>query len=209
MNALPTPRPPTFGFQFPTRARAARRAAFSLTEVVVALGIFAVSMVGVLALFPVASSTGRESAEETQATILAQMILDEIRDSANQRGASQSYTISGPDTSRTTDWLTINLRESTNYYVAYDVQARVGNPTDGVGMMGSPIALKAIRNVPPLTGATFSNGLSNAAFLTRIQIYPRPDRAGLAEVLVQVDVPGTLASTNRRSYYYSSQIFGR
>ena len=30
-------------------------AAFSLTEVVIALGIFAVSMVGVLALFPVAS----------------------------------------------------------------------------------------------------------------------------------------------------------
>lgn len=196
----PALRPPPF---------LARTAAFSLTEVVVALGIFAVSMVGVLALFPVASSTGRESAEETQATILAQMILDEIRDSATQRGSSQSYTISGPDTSKTTDWLTISLREATNYYVAYNIKPRSGNPTDGVGMMGSPIALKAIQNVPPLREANFSNGVVGADYLARIQVNPSPDRAGLTEVIVQVDNPGSLVATNRRSYYYSTRINGR
>jgi len=166
-------------------------------------------MVGILALFPVASSTGRESAEETQATILAQMIIDEIRDSALQRGADRSFTISGPDTSRTTFWLPINLREATNYYVAYDVRERSGNPADGVGMMGNPIALKAIRNDPALTEANFSNGVAAARYLAQIQIFPRPDRSGLAEVIIRVDVPGSVNATNRRSYHYATRITGR
>ena len=49
-------------------------------------------MVGVLALFPVASSTGRESSEETQAAILAQTIYDDLKSSAEARGFTNALS---------------------------------------------------------------------------------------------------------------------
>ena len=211
---LPTPdsrfsnSPPAFHLLLST-TRAPRGAAFSLTEVVIALGIFAVSMVGVLALFPVASSTGQESSEETQAAILAQMIFDEIRDSADIRTRTNAYTLAGPNTVRTTHWMPINLTNSTNLYVAYDVKRRQDSPPDqdGPGMMGDPIALKAIYT--NVTSANFSNGLAGANYLAHLQVFPIPQRTRLAQITLRVDTPGNLRATNRRSFYFTTRISGR
>jgi uncharacterized protein (TIGR02598 family) len=183
--------------------------AFSLTEVVIALGIFAVSMVGVLALFPVASSTGQESSEETQAAILAQMIFDEIRDSADIRNAGNAYTLAGPNTVRTIHWQPVTLTNRTNYQVAYDVKRRdnTASATDGPGMMGDPIALKAL--FTNVTTNAFSNGLAGANYLAQLQVFPLDQRARLAQLTLRIDTPGNLPATNRRSFYFTTRVSGR
>jgi len=184
-------------------------AGFSLTEVVIALGIFAVSMVGVLALFPVASSTGRESSEETQAAILAQMIFDEIRDSADIRNAGNAYTLAGPNTVDTTHWELVSLTNLTNYQVAYDVKRRddIGRETNGPGMIGNPIALKAIDM--DVTSAAFSNGVATANYLAQLQVFPLDQRARLTQLTLRIDTPGDDPATTRRSFLFTTRITGR
>jgi hypothetical protein len=165
-------------------------------------------MVGVLALFPVASSTGRESSEETQAAILAQMIFDEIRDSADVRNPGNAYTLAGPNTVRTVHWQTVNLNTNTNYFIAYDVKRRDNTAvsTDGPGMMGDPIALKALTNV---TTNVFSNGLASANYLAQLQVFPLDQRARLTQLTLRIDTPGNLPATNRRSFYFTTRITAR
>lgn len=180
--------------------------AFSLTEVVVALGIFAVSMVGVLALFPVASSTGRESSEETQAAILAETIISDLRTSTSAKGKSGGWIVRGPNTFNSLQWLRpISLTNLSTNFVVYDLIPRVNSSgPDGVGMIGQPIALKAI--FTNLTGTLYSNAISTtgAVYGSRIAISPFTNFPGLARVTVTVDAPVSVNSTNRRSLEFSS-----
>lgn len=53
--------------------------AFSLIEIVLALGVISVAMVGIMGLFPVALRSAVDSQRETRATFLAQQIFSEIR----------------------------------------------------------------------------------------------------------------------------------
>lgn len=193
-------------FQLLSRSRTLSKGAFSLTEVVVALGIFAVSMVGVLALFPVASSTGRESSEETQAAILAETIISDLRTSTSAKGKSGGWIVRGPNTFNSLQWLRpINLTNPSTNFVVYDLIPRVNSSgPDGVGMIGQPIALKAI--FTNLTGANYSNAISTtgAVYGSRIAISPFTNFPGLARVTVTVDAPVSVNSTNRRGLEFSS-----
>jgi len=182
-------------------------AAFSLTEVVIALGIFAVSMVGVLALFPVASATSRESSEETQAAILAQTIFDDLIDAGALRGMSNSFVISGPNTVQTGTWTPLNLNTNVVRIVGYDIIKRSGDPLMGVGMMGDPIALKAKRVLTTNDYAN-SNGVPDVAYLARIQVSPASGLPNLSQVNIQVEAPANLGPTNRRVYSFSSLVTG-
>jgi uncharacterized protein (TIGR02598 family) len=184
-------------------------AAFSLTEVVIALGIFAVSMVGVIALFPVASSAGRESSEETQAAILAQTIFSNLRSSTQAKGKSAGWIVRGPNTFTNSQWITpVNLTANSTNYVAYDLAPRVNSSgPDGTGMIGQPISLKAITN--SLSASSFSNAItvSNAIFAARITIGPDTNRVGLAQVTVSVETPASVPQSNRRCYVFQSLMF--
>jgi uncharacterized protein (TIGR02598 family) len=179
-------------------------AAFSLTEVVIALGIFAVSMVGVLALFPVASSAGRESSEETQAAILAQTIFDDLKTSAEARGFANAFVISGKNTVLNTN--RINLNTTTNLFVAYDVIQRTDadDGSGGLGMQGKPIALKAL-----LTVSSYSNaytGASPAVYLASIQTAPVPGTVNLARINIEISTPANVTLTNRRTFSFASMV---
>lgn len=55
------------------------RSAFSLTEVVLALGVVAFAAVAILGLFPVALDTARESQRETYATLIARSLFADLR----------------------------------------------------------------------------------------------------------------------------------
>ena len=182
--------------------------AFSLTEVVIALGIFAVSMVGVLALFPVASSTGRESSEETQAAILAETIISDLRTSTSAKGRSFGWIVRGPNTFNASQWLRpVSLTNDSTNFVVYDLIPRVNSSgPDGVGMIGQPIALKAI--FTNLTATTYSNAINStgAVFGSRIAIQPLTNLPGMALVTVTVDSPVSANSTNRRNYQFSSVL---
>ena len=180
--------------------------AFSLTEVVIALGIFAVSMVGVLALFPVASSTGRESSEETQAAILAQTIYDDLKSSAEARGFTNAFVITGKNTVLNTN--RINLNAATNLFVAYDVVQRsdADDGSGGLGMQGKPIALKALSAVNSYSNAY--TGAAPAVYLASIQTTPVSGAGNLARVNLEISTPANVAATNRRVFSFSSLVTG-
>ena len=54
--------------------------AFSLTEVVIAMGVAAVAFTSIIALFPLGLNMSKESYEETQAAFLAQTIFSDFKD---------------------------------------------------------------------------------------------------------------------------------
>jgi type II secretory pathway pseudopilin PulG len=55
---------------------------FSLAEVVVALGVITIGVIGVLAVFPTSLQTGRSAQEETRATHIAQSVFGSLVASA-------------------------------------------------------------------------------------------------------------------------------
>lgn len=54
---------------------------FSLVEVVLALGVIAFAIVGIMGLFPVAMRAAQESQRETRATLIARQILTDLESS--------------------------------------------------------------------------------------------------------------------------------
>jgi type II secretory pathway pseudopilin PulG len=56
------------------------QSAFSLTEVVIAMGVAAVAFTSIIALFPLGLNMSRESYEATQAALIAQTILADVTD---------------------------------------------------------------------------------------------------------------------------------
>lgn len=61
--------------KFPARLHRSAVAAFSLIEIVLAVGIISFALVGILGLFPVALGAAADSREETQATFIADQVF--------------------------------------------------------------------------------------------------------------------------------------
>ena len=59
-------------------ARYAKRLGFSLVEVVIALGVIAVAVLAILAVFPAALQTGHSAQDETRAAHIAQTIFPSL-----------------------------------------------------------------------------------------------------------------------------------
>jgi len=92
--------------------------------------------------------------------------------------------------------------------VVYDLVPRVNSTgPDGVGMIGQPVALKAI--FTNLSFATYSNAINStsAVFGSRIAIEPLANLPGLALVTVTIDSPVSANLTNRRSYSFPNLLF--
>lgn len=60
------------------------RRAFTLIEVIAALAIIGLGLVGILSLFPVGIDASKRAGDLTNATILGQSVLDQIRSAANR-----------------------------------------------------------------------------------------------------------------------------
>jgi uncharacterized protein (TIGR02598 family) len=101
MNFFPHAKSATFAKNFsdqknnPSRPWRPLReqSAFSLTEVVIAMGVAAVAFTSIIALFPLGLNMSKESYEETQAALLAQTILADLRD--NLTGSSDAAAAVG------------------------------------------------------------------------------------------------------------------
>ena len=59
------------------------QSAFSLTEVVIAMGVAAVAFTSIIALFPLGLNMSKESYEATQAALIAQTTLADLKDALN------------------------------------------------------------------------------------------------------------------------------
>jgi Tfp pilus assembly protein PilV len=94
------------------RATASRRRArthsFSLLEVVIALGVIAVGIVGVLAVFPTALQTGHSAQDETRAAHIAQSVFGSLVAGASSQFSNVQLPLS-PSPSPAPTPLSINL----------------------------------------------------------------------------------------------------
>lgn len=84
------------------------RRGFTLIEVVAALAIIGLGLVGILSLFPVGIDASKRAGELTDATILGQSVLDQIRSAANRgdltlNDAKMLFETSGPSTFKNFD----------------------------------------------------------------------------------------------------------
>jgi len=78
------------------------RRAFTLIEVIAALAIIGLGLVGILSLFPVGIDASKRAGDLTNATILGQSVLDQIRSAANRgdltlNDAKTRFQTSGTD----------------------------------------------------------------------------------------------------------------
>lgn len=84
--------------------------AFSLVEVVLALGVISFAIVGIMGLFPVAMRTGQESQRETRATHIARKIYSDLKAGP----ATNTFLCTTPG-----NFQTINLANPSSPYEIY------------------------------------------------------------------------------------------
>lgn len=94
---------------------------FTLVEVVLAMGVMAIGLIGVMGIFPTALNTARDSKQETRVAMLAQNIFSDLRarDAVEVVGATKTKFLN-----QTTS--PVNL---TNYYT---VDGTLTSGTDAV-----------------------------------------------------------------------------
>jgi len=181
--------------------------AFSLTEVVIAMGVAAVAFTSLMALFPLGLNLNNESYMETQSSILAKIILEDLRDSQGGtkwgRGGNsamnfrllQISTDANPESPTT--FTTIPLGNYTGAYtnfVAY-TNALILSAT------GSPIMCRPTRII---TANEFSNGVVGAAAVAKITLNQLLDNFHRVEVVIEM--PGSAKETNRIRQFFSGGI---
>jgi Tfp pilus assembly protein PilV len=88
--------------------RRARTRSFSLLEVVIALGVITVGIVGILAVFPTAFQTGHSAQDETRAAHIAQSVFGSLVAGASSQFSNVQLPLS-PSPSPAPTPLSINL----------------------------------------------------------------------------------------------------
>jgi len=201
------------------------QSAFSLTEVVIAMGVAAVAFTSIIALFPLGLNMSKESYEETQSALIAQTILADLKDqqvgSKNKRytvaaGSPYSYKliqIAGNVDPQivTNNYLGIKLTLLTeqNVYLAYDAQSRKDTDTNSQPIMLRPSA-GILDTVPPwYSGTTISNGLAAVAkvtFVPTFSITTLNATSGVIRVDISIETPGSAKPENRTVRLYTGAV---
>ena len=166
-------------------------AAFSLTEVVIAMGVAAVAFTSIIALFPLGLNMSKESYETTQAAFITQSIMSQITDaqSGNTLTGFRRIIKTANNEPTNSSLETINVGTylpSTNVYIAY---------TNYVNTNGEVFWKPA----STITAADWNRGKSNSTALVRVtlnRIFIGGKTYDIHGVEVQVDYPGNLALTN-------------
>jgi type II secretory pathway pseudopilin PulG len=210
---------------FPDATSRRLSSAFSLTEVVIAMGVAAVAFTSIIALFPLGLNMSKESYEETQAALIAQTILSDVKDqqtgSRNQRyttaaGGPYSYKliqIAGNVDPQgvTTNYLGIDLRLLTEQvvYLAYDAQSRKDTDPTSQPIMLRPSA-GLLNTIPPwYSGTTISNGLAAVAkvtFVPTFSITTLANDTGVVRVDIAIETPGSAKPENRTVRMYTGAV---
>ena len=94
-------------------AQYAKRLGFSLAEVVIALGVIAIAVVAILALFPAALQTGHSAQDETRAAHIAQTIFPTLAGQALSQFNNLQLLLSD-NTTRSTPPVDLTLSSGAN-----------------------------------------------------------------------------------------------
>ncbi len=123
------------------------RTAFSLIEIVLALGIISFALVGIMGLLPVAMKSAQESQRETRAAQIAQQIFSDLH------AMSPTNTFVAINTNILTSQLSVNLANASSNVISY---AQDGLPL-GQGTNTEAIYLAAVTVVPNVPVAGLSH----------------------------------------------------
>ncbi|NCY22348.1 hypothetical protein EBX31_10395 [bacterium] len=194
---------------------------FSLTEVVIAMGVATVAFTSIIALFPLGLNMSKESYESVQAALLAQTIMADMRDqgtgSKNLRvNPTYKYKLIqvGPNSDPIGDANTnykaiyIDLTSSQTNYVAYNLLARTNSDTDPTkaAELLRPCAYSS-NSVP----AWYTGGSNGLFALAKITISPTCRFNGSASsqpsrVDISIETPGSAKASNRTQYLFTGVV---
>jgi hypothetical protein len=191
--------------------------AFSLTEVVIAMGVAAVAFTSIIALFPLGLGMSKESYESTQAALLAQSILADLRDQGSSSSGGKLIQKGGSNDMNSANYDTIPLSASIAsgdryIYLAYDQKIRTDSSN-------SPVMLRPMTSSVSVTGPAEPNWFktnppAGALLLAKVSLkqtfkFVSPSsRSGgyLQRVDVTIESPATASPSNRVQYTFSGVI---
>jgi len=186
--------------------------AFSLTEVVIAMGVAAVAFTSIIALFPLGLNMSRESYEATQAAVIAQSIMADLSDQASA-GKGKLIQKTGTNAMSAANYETIQLMADSGgtdryIYLAYDQEIRTDSSNN-------PIMLRPCASSVSLDGpkepSWFTNGTNRPIVLVKVSLKHsfRLSQEGTSNpqrVDVTIESPANAPATNRVQYVFSGVI---
>jgi len=188
-------------------------AAFSLTEVVIAMGVAAVAFTSIIALFPLGLNMSKESYEETQAALLAQAIIADLSDQVSST-SGKLIQKTGTNAMVAANYETIPMTASSGgtdryIYLAYDQQIRTDSSNNPI--MLRPCASSVSLNGPNEPSWFKTNAPSGAILLVKVSLKHsfRMSAVGTANpqrVDVTIESPANAPATNRVQYVFSGVI---
>jgi len=176
------------------------QSAFSLTEVVIAMGVAAVAFTSIIALFPLGLGISKETFETTQAALITQSIMNQILDvqgGSTNTGFRRIIVTTNNDPTVPGNLASFNVNSynpATNLFVFY---TNYVNPTNG------QISWKPGGEA---TTNDWQNGKINSLALARVtlrRILTGGTSYDIHGVEVQVDYPGSAKLTNRTHEIFS------
>jgi Tfp pilus assembly protein PilV len=199
---------------FPSRPWRSLReqSAFSLTEVVIAMGVAAVAFTSIIALFPLGLNMSKESYEATQAAVIARTIMADLGDQASA-GTGKLIQITGTNAMSAANYETIQLMSASGgtdryIYLAYDQQIRTDSSN-------SPVMLRPSASFVSLNGPAdpnwFTRGTNGPILLVKVSLKHsfRMSENGTSNpqrVDITIESPASAPATNRVQYVFSGVI---
>lgn len=199
-------------------------AAFSLTEVVIAMGVAAVAFTTIIGLFPLGLGMSKDSYESTLAALIAQTIMADMKDqqtgTGNRRTANSPFNTKliqvGPNSDPIlvlTNYVTIamNSLNPETAYIAYRSYLGPGNDTDPNNPPMVRPAAGQISPTPP-RWYTDTNGSNGCIAMVKVTLSPTlrfgnaSSTSGPRRVDISVETPGTAGPTNRTYYLFTGVL---
>jgi Tfp pilus assembly protein PilV len=173
--------------------------AFSLTEVVIAMGVAAVAFTSIIALFPLGLNMSKESYEETQAALLAQTIFSDFRDNLTGTNTNSSGFLLQIGAENYPEGFSINYTNipygPSTHYVAYKT-TNITNQT--------PLRPFAYSSSP---GDFYTKGTNEALMIAKINLsycFPLYSTTnGPNRVDITIETPGNLPTEKRKQLIFS------
>jgi uncharacterized protein (TIGR02598 family) len=192
--------------------------AFSLTEVVIAMGVAAVAFTSIIALFPLGLNMSKESYEATQAALIAQTILADVTDqqtgNTNRRtidvfNSRQIQITNNSDPSGTpANYILVpinNPAQIQTVYIAYKPFTGTSD-TD----TNNPSIMRPVRG--QLNGAIpvwYTNGSNGCFALVKATFSPtlrynQPNSFTGVRLDISIETPGSANISNRTCFLYTT-----
>jgi len=189
------------------------QSAFSLTEVVIAMGVAAVAFTSIIALFPLGLNMSKESYEATQAALIAQSILADLKDATSAKVGGKLIQISGFNAFSMNNYTNVPMSGVTSItdrtiYLTYDQSVRTDSS-------GSPIMLRPKVAASGSEPSWFTTGTNGPILLVKILIRHSFLLGGAANannnsnpqrVDVTVESPASAQATNRTQYVFTGLV---